>query len=91
MRPNRSRRERSNSEVVYDVVRASTGWAVVRANGGYREELTTREAALGRACEICRQLAPAKVRLHDDDDPDGAPLEEIVYSSVVSSGRAAVG
>jgi hypothetical protein len=90
MRPNRSKRERINSEAVYDVVRTSGGWAVVRANGGYREDFPTREAALGRACEICRQLAPAKVRLHDDDDPGSAPLEEVVYCHRVGNGGTAV-
>jgi len=90
MRPNRSRQVRKPAEAVYDVVRAAAGWAVVRAGGGYREELPTQEAARRRACEICSQLAPAKVRVHGDSDAGSAPLEEIVYCEGLISGRAAL-
>jgi hypothetical protein len=82
MRARTRQRHTQKREVVYDVVRDEAGWAVVRGGGGYRERLPTREAAVTRACEICRQLAPARVRILGAESASLSPpsaTEEIVY------------
>jgi hypothetical protein len=75
MRPNRRKREDRETEAVYEVLQAGDRWAVVRSMGGYEERFATREEAQARACEICRQLAPARVLIRDPT----AAREEIVF------------
>jgi hypothetical protein len=76
----RSRKARQASkETVYEVVPKEEGWWVIRQQGGYRQVFSEEEAALQRACQICRQLAPSRVRVLD---PSGSLVQEVVYTTV---------
>jgi hypothetical protein len=81
MRLQRRKASHDKAERIYEVIPTDAGWRLLRKRGGYRADFGSRSAAVERGMEICRQLAPARLRVRD---PRGEVTEEVLFAGTSS-------
>jgi hypothetical protein len=81
MRLQRRKASQEEAERIYEVIPTDAGWRLIRQRGGYRAEFGSRSEAIERGTEICRQLAPARLRVRN---PRGEVTEEVLFAGTSS-------